>query len=124
MINIKDLPAFFLFLMVSLEVNGQPSRTSDATIECERLLLKTSTTVAVTSETHHANDLEIRLSTPVKRTLRCGRSPKKNRKVIERWLLWKTQEIAPTVPELTGWLTHPWTLLSHASARRLAPGGF
>ena len=120
MINFKNLPTVFLLLLVSVESNGQTSRTSDATVECERLLLKTSTTVAVTPETDHPNDLGIRLVSPEKGTVSCGLSPKKNRKVIERWLVWKAQEVAPTVPDLAAWLTHPWALLSHASARRLA----
>ena len=120
MISFKYLPTFLLLLLVSVESNGQTSRTSATTVECERLLLKSSTRVAITPETNHSKDLEIRLVNSEKGTVSCGLSSKKNRKVIERWLVWKAQEIIPTVPELTAWLTHPWALLSRASARRLA----
>ena len=117
--SFKNLAVFFLLLLVSLEANGQATAASDVTIECEKLLLKTTTRVSTSTDTDHPNDVVIRLATPEGRAVECGVSPKKNLKVIERWLVWKAQKNTPTLPELTAWLTHPWTLLSHASARRL-----
>ena len=111
--------AYSLLVTVPLGAIAQEETPQSKKATCEKLLLKTTTKVSVVSIERDVRGIAVTLTAPTKPPLECDLLPRKNSKIIERWVSWKANGNVPTVPELTAWLSHPWALLAQASARRL-----